>query len=268
MAQPMTLIATPDPDSTPAVTCTEGIAFCDGVCAEFADGYHASAFTFLNAKKWRSGKPRTTKTGKTKFGPSRFRKTELSLTVYRQDTKNKIGKPQISLITANLGEEIRLNPARARMLAAALLNAADQADPLPVGVLTVSAGQVRIGDEIDTPDGWQKVNGLLFFPEANQAALFTPEKDDIDSDGYQHSTLDPIRVRRPLHGGAVVLDSPEQSTPCAVGWCSRCRTDRVISGTQTVSARGVIRVRGRCQTCEKRGQCAFVGLTSWAEDNR
>lgn len=187
MAQPMTLIATPDPDDNQMPACPD---FCDGTCVEWpeekGDAHHTSGFTTLTVPSDRRGET-----------------LDLDVSVSRTDDDFQVGTLDVNLLGFNHGGAT-LTAAHARQLAAMLLNAADLADPLPSGVMVTPAGRVRIGDEIDTPDGWQTVNGLLIFPDADQAALFTPEKDDIDSDGYQHSMLDPVRVRRPLNGSCAI----------------------------------------------------------------
>lgn len=162
---------------------------------------------------------------------------------------------------------------QARRNAAALLNAADLLDPIPAGVLVIAASAVRIGDSILTDDGWQNVVGQMVFAETGdseaQVNVWTDNYDhDPDTDGWKFDPADPVKVRRPMHGGDAVLNSTQRPIMSAVGRCTRCATDRVITGVRLVSARGVIRVRGRCQTCGKAGQKAFAGLTSWAEDNQ
>ena len=243
MAQPMTLIATPDPDNT---GCPELVNFCDGTCREYGDGYHSSGFTYLTVKRWTMGPKR-----------AGFRNAQLSVSVYRDATKNrKLGKPKVTVITDELrGDQLALSPARARMLAAHLLNAADAADPIPTGVLVVAASAVRLGDDLLTADGWQKVVGQMVF--VDQTNVWTDDRDhDPETDGWFFQPGDPVKVRRTMYGGDAAL---QQSKPVAAH-CTGCRTDRLIAGRRHTSAAGVQRVRGRCQTCGKKQNSIVVPL--------
>ncbi|WP_106129430.1 DUF6907 domain-containing protein [Pseudosporangium ferrugineum] len=177
-----TLLEPEDPNPT----CLAAITWCNGDCHEWEDLHHSSGFDTMAARAGAETE------------------TTISVSVYRTDIADEPGPVEICLLADSTTSELVFTPARARQLSAMLMNAADDADPAPHGVLNIPAGQVRIGDEIDTPDGWQKVNGLLIFPSADYAALFTPEKDDVDSDGYQHSTTAPVRVRRRIHGSTAI----------------------------------------------------------------
>jgi hypothetical protein len=233
MAQPMTLVATPDPEPTDE-GCPELVPFCSGVCREYNDGYHSSDFTYLKAKRWNRG---------------RYRKTQLSVSVYREATKNrKLGKPKVTVITDDSGNQISMSPARARMLAAHLLNAADQADPIPLGVSVTPASGVRMGDQLLTGDGWQTVVGQMVFDD--QTNVWTDVYNrDPETDGWKFDPADPVKVRRPLNTGDPVLNRGGFS---AVAYCTGCSSDRLITGARHVSKFGVLRVRGCCQSCGKR----------------
>jgi hypothetical protein len=99
---------------------------------------------------------------------------------------------------------------QARRNAAWLLNAADLLDPLPTGAIATTAVNVRIGDELLTDDGWQKVIGLLFDAETEQASVFTTGQDMDNSDGWPLSFNDPVKVRRSVHGScAIQFIAPE-----------------------------------------------------------
>lgn len=191
MAQPMTLVATPDPEPTNA-GCPEGVAFCSGVCTEYDDGYHSSDFTYLQVKRWQGGE---------------YRKSSLSVSVYREATKRgKLGKAKVTVITGDFAsDQLSLTPARTRMLAAHLLNAADLADPIPAGVLTVAASAVRLNDEILTADGWQTVVGQMVF--VDQVNVWTDDYDhDPDTNGWSYQPADLVQVRRPMNATDAVMD--------------------------------------------------------------
>lgn len=79
---------------------------------------------------------------------------------------------------------------------AAAPNAADLADPLPAGVSHIRAEEIRVGDEVDTPDGWQTAYMILVDASAQHVSIFTPERNDSYTDGWQHTFGDPLIVRR------------------------------------------------------------------------
>jgi hypothetical protein len=250
MAQPTTLIATPDPEPHPATTgCPDGVAFCSGICTEYDDGYHSSGFSLVDAIRYGRGD------------------TEMALCVSRTEVDGKPGPAEIHFIPALCSDDFILTPERARRLAALLLNAADDADPIPSGAMLLTASALRLGDELLTDEGWQTVRGLMFFEASDQASVFTDERnDDDDSDGWQFHLADPVEVRRPMHAAEPTLNRPERIVVSGKGWCVRCQDDRVITGPRVISTKGVIRVRGRCQTCNKKAQNAFLGLAPWAVD--
>lgn len=105
----------------------------------------------------------------------------------------------------------------------------------PTTTAYVNAECVRIGDLILTDDGWQKVTGALMFVDSDQVDLYTPERDD-ESDGWKFVFGEQVKIRRNIYQVS--------------GWCSRCRTNRTITGRRAESSTGVVRIRkGRCQTC-------------------
>lgn len=184
MVQPVTsALLNPDDDQP---TCSASLPWCNGECGEWNGEHHTTGFDFLTIQRGLRGD------------------MELTVSTAASEDDGKLGPAAVYLLADHPADEMLLTPARARQLAAMLLNAADNADPLPHGVLVVPAGQVRIGDEIDTPDGWQTAIGLMFFPEANQASVFTAERDDIESDGWQLATYEPVKVRRRIHGSTAI----------------------------------------------------------------
>ena len=48
----------------------------------------------------------------------------------------------------------------------------------------------------------------------------------------------------------------------SLGWCCRCRANRMINGTVKVSSTGVRRVQGRCSSCGMRGQNGLLDLAA------
>jgi hypothetical protein len=184
MAQPATALLEPDPDEPGA--CPAGLAWCVGECPDFNGHYHGSDFAVAAI------------TG------SYFRGTDLSVSVHRQDTADEVGAVLISVLTGT--DDIVLTAQQARQHAAHLLNAADLADPLPLGETVTTAGLVRLGDDLLTGDGWQTVRGLLLFTDSDQAAAYTDERDDETGDGWEFQLDDVVTVRR---RGGVFLEFVE-----------------------------------------------------------
>jgi uncharacterized protein DUF6907 len=204
MAQPMTqTITNPteaaefidlqfEPTDNPTLPCPD---FCDGTCTTRpevdGDAHHTSGFASLTVPSDRIGK---------------F--TDLDVSVSRTDDDFQPGTPVVNLLGFVNGGTT-LPASLARELAAMLLNAADIADPLPAGVMPIEAKQVRIGDEISTPDGWQKVVGQMAFlasdDSAAQVNVWTDDYDhDPDTDGWKFEPGDIVHVRRPLHGSCAI----------------------------------------------------------------
>jgi hypothetical protein len=132
----------------------------------------------------------------------------------------------------------------------------------------VDAAHLRLGDEVLTPDGWQTITGIMIFKDSGQVSAFTDERDPEHSDGWQFDVTAPMKIRRTGQVGEPTLNRLAKPILTAPGHCVRCGDTRAITGVRIVSRTGVIRVRGRCQTCDKGGQKGFVGLTAWAEDAR
>jgi len=245
--------------------CTAGYVWCDRDCQEKepvepgdeawqSDGYHRGPVAYLSMLRSTHGGWKDL--------------NDVSLIVRHDENEGDDSQPLI-LIDYPVREcTPGMTAQQARQNAAWLMTAADILDPLPAGVMATTAVGVRIGDELLTGDGWQKVTGLAFFADIEQASVFTPEREPEVSDGWPLSFNDPVKVRRPMHGAEPPLTHPERIVLTAPGWCGRCQAERVITGPRTVSMTGVMRIRGRCQTCNKKGQNAFLGLASWAVDAR
>jgi hypothetical protein len=160
--------------------------FCDGNCDGWTDDedgtrFHAGDYGDVSAVEQVSG----------------YKGVGVSLT--RLDSLDGPGAPQIHLMTGTqriTNDDWALTPADARKLAAALLNAADDAEPLPTGEQATFARDLRIGDVLLTPDGWQRIYMVLIDESANHAAAFTPERDDMDCDGWKFELGSPVTVRR------------------------------------------------------------------------
>lgn len=129
-----------------------------------------------------------------------------SLYVRHDLTETPDAGPVILMTLDKRVDEVVMTAEQARANAAWLLNAADLIDPLPAGVMAVTAVQVRIGDELLTDDGWQRVTGLMFFEDTEQASVFTPQRGgEMDgTDGWDLSFNDAVKVRRPVHGSCAI----------------------------------------------------------------
>lgn len=159
--------------------------WCDGNCHGWSDDagwqYHGSQFVTVPAAEHRSGQ------------------TGIDVSTSRLDGPDGIGEPQIHLMTGTdslPSEDWLLTPGNARRLAAYLLNAADRVEPLPAGEVVTLARDIRTGDDLLTPDGWQHVYMVLIDDSADHAAAFTPERNDTDGDGWQFTLTTSVTVRR------------------------------------------------------------------------
>jgi hypothetical protein len=113
--------------------------------------------------------------------------------VFRTDTATTAGEPAIELCTLP-ADNCTMTPAQARQVAAALLNAVDLAAGGQPAEVPTLAQHLRIGDELLTGDGWQKVIGLMVFANSDYVAVFTPERDG-DTDGWPYTLADTVTAR-------------------------------------------------------------------------
>lgn len=120
---------------------------------------------------------------------------QVELVVSRFDSDGGTGQPSVSLYALPY-DACNMTAAQARMVAAALLNAADLADggsPVEVPQL---AQHLRVGDHLLTPDGWQTVRALTIFPGVDSVRLFTDERNPDDSDGWPYSLTSTVTARQ------------------------------------------------------------------------
>jgi hypothetical protein len=194
MAQPVAALLDPDTDTTAMPACPD---FCDSTCAAdeepAGEAHHSNGGTVIALASSRPG-----------------RTIEWWISASRTDADFQAGVAEVNLFLHRGHADSVMTPAEARKFAATLLNAADQADPLPYGVLPIPAKQVRIGDEISTPLGWQTVIGQMVF--ANQANVWTDDDGhDLDTDGWDFEPGDVVRVRRRIHGScALQFEEPQR----------------------------------------------------------
>jgi hypothetical protein len=169
----------------PAAECTAGYAWCIGECTP-EDPFHWSGHRWILALS--------------SVGRSWVRD---DFSIHLRIDEGETNATPLILISDGL---VGFTAEQARATAAELLNAADELDPLPTGAMVTTAVDVRIGDELLTTDGWQKVVGLALFSDTEQASIFTPEQGgDMDgSDGWDLSFSDPVKVRRPVHGSCAI----------------------------------------------------------------
>ena len=184
MAQPMTALLSPEPDDHRTMPpCPD---FCDGTCAQWkqpgGEAHHTSGFDVITLDD--SG-------------------TDWYVSTSRTDQDYRAGAPDINVQPSAGGSGARLSPVEARRFAAMLLNAADLADPLPYGEVFTSPEMLHLGDELLTDDGWQRVEGLMFFTEPAQITVFTGERDE-NSDGWQLDAEDLVRIRRRTVGSCAI----------------------------------------------------------------
>jgi hypothetical protein len=62
-------------------------------------------------------------------------------------------------------------------------------------VSRIPAQFIRIGKQILTEDGWQTTRGLVVFADPDQVSVFTDERNDIESDGWQFHFDEPVLTR-------------------------------------------------------------------------
>lgn len=185
MAQPMTALLEPEDQNMPA--CPN---FCNGTCSTWVDAdgsnHHSSGLSTVVIA-----------------GGYRGEDVDLDVSASLTDEDYQAGTPEVNLMPSRGGDGVTMAPAEARKLAALLLNAADDADPLPTGVVLTTASKLRLDDELLTDDGWQAVTGLMFF-KPSQVSVFTTEHDDEDTDGIQLAPTDPVKVRRAVHDSCAI----------------------------------------------------------------
>lgn len=175
-----TALLCPEPDDNPLdLLCPP---YCDGTCVEWNDkpgnGHHTSGFQHLElgGNDW-------------------------TVSTFRTDEGGTAGTHQIHV--GDYSREVVLDAPETRQFAAVLLNAADMADPLPYGVLSIPAAQVRIHDEVSTPDGWQTVIGQMVF--GDYVSVWTDdEAHDPDTSGWEYQPGDLVQVRRRIHGSTAI----------------------------------------------------------------
>ncbi|MET0522639.1 MAG: hypothetical protein ABW156_11825 [Jiangellaceae bacterium] len=187
---PIELVAT-------APTCAAGYRWCQEKCealdspdADPDSVYHGCRYTSVEFMRLADG-------GWTELFAS--------LHVRHDPSEDPDAGPMVLMVPDEKADALAMTAEQARQNAAWLLNAADLIDPLPVGAMVTTAVNVRIGDELLTGDGWQKVTGLLFDAALEQASVFTTERTmDDDSGGWDLSFNDPVKVRRPVHGSCAI----------------------------------------------------------------
>ncbi|MDQ7905507.1 hypothetical protein RB614_13335 [Phytohabitans sp. ZYX-F-186] len=157
--------------------------WCDGSCAEWTDKDGSTSHWGDFAEVVVDSHERS--------------KVAISVTLTQIDSASEgRGDADVHLVSGRLGEDFRFTAATARQLAGGLLNAADTADPLPAGVTQILAEEIHVGDEIETPDGWQAAYMIMIDSRARSVAAFTDERDASDTDGWPFEFGDPVTVRR------------------------------------------------------------------------
>lgn len=164
-------------------TCPD---WCAGGCDEWSDTegsrYHGSDFRTVAARSHMDGN------------------AEIAVSATRLDEPDAEPVKTVNMLIGPSGrismDDVSLTPEQARELAAALIEAADDADPLPAGVHAVAARDLRLGDTVLTEGGWQRAYMLIIDESADHVAAFTDEKDDTDTDGWTFKLTDVVKVRR------------------------------------------------------------------------
>lgn len=169
-------------------TCTRGYDWCNREC-DAEDPYHCGGVAWLPMHA---------------FTPGGWVEADTTTVLVRHDENEGDDSEPLIMVDGGFTFSHGMTAEQARQNAAWLLNAADMLDPLPAGVTVTTAVKVQIGDMLLTPDGWQKVTGLLFDAEFEQASVFTASRTMEDSDGWDLSFNDPVRVRRPLTGSCAI----------------------------------------------------------------
>lgn len=86
----------------------------------------------------------------------------------------------------------------------------------------IKARELRIGDLLLTADGWQRINGVVVFEDADQVTVHTPQRDDLSTDGWRMSLNQRVVVRtpdrqRPRTTRRALVTAP-RATACP-SWC-------------------------------------------------
>ena len=154
--------------------------WCDGDCADWdGEALHSTPATTVPVRgQTGDGQPAT-----------------VEVQVFRIDTGEQAGEPAIELYTLP-ADNCTMTAAQARQVAAALLNAADVADGGSPAEAPALAQHLRVGDDMLTPDGWQRVIGLMVFENSGHVAVFTPQRDG-DTDGWVFGLADTVTARQP-----------------------------------------------------------------------
>lgn len=116
-----------------------------------------------------------------------------AVVLHRFDDDGVTGAVSVDLeVNLEPGSEVvEMTPAEALNLADQLLKAAFAA----AGVLDLPVLAVRIGDEIETSDGWQIVESILINTVGPMVELFTVEQYSSDV-GWSYAPAATVRVRR------------------------------------------------------------------------
>ena len=170
----------------PNATCTASHDWCEGDCS---DGHHASKFAAISAQRW--------------VGKDSWADTDVWTSVYINDAYSQT-EPMVSLLVDDYADEVRYSAAQARQQSAALANAADLADPLPMGVMMTAPELIHLDDELLTDDGWQKVTGVMAFTGDDTIRIFTPERDPDGGDGWELDASNLAQIRRRVHGSCAI----------------------------------------------------------------
>lgn len=173
----------PTATAADTATCPD---WCAGGCDEWSDTegsrYHGSDFRTVAARSHMDGA------------------AEIAVSATRLDEPGTESAMTVNMLIGPSGrismDDVSLSPEQARILAAALVEAADNADPLPEGVHAMAARDLRLGDVILTDGGWQRTYMLIIDESADHVAAFTDERDDTDTDGWVFTLTDTVKVRR------------------------------------------------------------------------
>jgi hypothetical protein len=118
----------------------------------------------------------------------------MSVSTYRFDDPDGEQEPAaISVVFGKVmhGDDIDdMTPATARALGQLLVRAADDIEPERVA----DVQDVRLGDELATPAGWQTVTGVMHDAQCREVALYTISDEDPAG---RYGLDDQVTIRRP-----------------------------------------------------------------------